>query len=254
MTDPQYAQTELSPSGPQEPARWPPMQSLPQAPPPQEPSRWPAPPPTFPQGPPLQFTQPQPQPPGFLRRNRLLLIVLSAVLGFGLAASGTAWALNNNSAPAVIAAAPAAHSAPARSTPAKSTPAPAASTLAPAPAATAPVALPSPAAPAQAPANPQFSNSVAVVAQYYQDITSHDYQAAWALGGDNLNGGVGYDAWVAGYATTASVTMTGQPGGTPGAVTTSISAVQTDGTTRTYYGTYYVANGVITSASIAQTS
>jgi hypothetical protein len=248
MTDPQYAQTELSPSGPQEPARWPPMQSLPQSPPPQEPSRWPAPPPTFPQDPPLQFT-PQSRPDGFLRRNRLLLLVLSAVLVVGLAASGTAWALNHNSSPAVIAAAPAAHAAPA-----KSTPAPAASTLAPAPAATAPVALPSPAAPAQAPASSPFSSSVAVVNQYYQDITSHDYQAAWALGGDNLNGGVGYDAWVAGYATTASVTMTGQPGGTPGAVTTSISAVQTDGTTRTYYGTYYVANGVITSASIAQTS
>jgi hypothetical protein len=248
MTDPQYAQTELSPSGPQEPARWPPMQSLPQSPPPQEPSRWPAPPPTFPQDPPLQFT-PQSRPDGFLRRNRLLLLVLSAVLVVALAASGTAWALNHNSSPAVIAAAPAAHAAPA-----KSTPAPAASTLAPAPAATAPVALPSPAAPAQAPASSPFSSSVAVVNQYYQDITSHDYQAAWALGGDNLNGGVGYDAWVAGYATTASVTMTGQPGGTPGAVTTSISAVQTDGTTRTFYGTYYVANGVITSASIAQTS
>jgi hypothetical protein len=36
-------------------------------------------------------------------------------------------------------------------------------------------------------------------------------------------------------------------------VQTSISAVQSDGSTNTYYGTYYVTNGVITSASIAQT-
>ena len=35
---------------------------------------------------------------------------------------------------------------------------------------------------------------------------------------------------------------------------TSISAVQSDGSTNTYYGTYYVTNGVITSASIAQES
>ena len=53
-------------------------------------------------------------------------------------------------------------------------------------------------APAPAPVQPQFTNAVAVVAQYYQDITNHDYQAAWAMGGSNVSGGVGYDAWVAG--------------------------------------------------------
>ena len=34
---------------------------------------------------------------------------------------------------------------------------------------------------------------------------------------------------------------------------TSISAVQTDGSSNAYYGTYYVTNGVITNANIAQT-
>ena len=39
-----------------------------------------------------------------------------------------------------------------------------------------------------------------------------------------------------------------------GTVWADISALQTDGTTRTYSGTYTVANGVIVSANISQTS
>jgi hypothetical protein len=109
--------------------------------------------------------------------------------------------------------------------------------------------------PSSAPvAQPQFTNGSAVVAQYYQDITDHNYSAAWAMGGSNVSGGVGYNAWVAGYATTASITMYNSSNWGSGEVTTYLSALQTDGSTRTYYGTYYVSNGVITSASIAQTS
>jgi hypothetical protein len=107
----------------------------------------------------------------------------------------------------------------------------------------------SPTVPAQ-----QFTNGSAVVAQYYQDITDHNYSAAWAMGGSNVSGGVGYNAWVAGYGTTASITMYNSSNWGSGEVTTYLSAVQSDGSTRTYYGTYYVSNGVITSASIAQTS
>ena len=59
---------------------------------------------------------------------------------------------------------------------------------------------------------------------------------------------------MAGYGTTASITLYSQSNWGSGEVTTYLSAVQTDGSTRTYYGTYYVSNGVITSASIAQTS
>ena len=43
--------------------------------------------------------------------------------------------------------------------------------------------------------------------QFYQDLTNHDYGSAWNLGGRNLNGGAGYAAWVAGYATTASIAV-----------------------------------------------
>jgi hypothetical protein len=104
-----------------------------------------------------------------------------------------------------------------------------------------------------APVQPQFTNSVAVVSQFYQDITDHNYVAAWALGGKYI-GGQDYSSWVAGYSTTASVSLYSFSDWGSGKVTTYLSALQSDGTTRTYYGTYYVSNGVIISASIAQTS
>jgi len=103
-------------------------------------------------------------------------------------------------------------------------------------------------------AQPKFTNGSAVVAQYYQDITDHNYSAAWAMGGSNVSGGVGYDAWVAGYSTTQSITMYNSSNWGSGEVTTYLSAVQADGTMRTYYGTYYVTKGVITSANVARTS
>ena len=114
------------------------------------------------------------------------------------------------------------------------------------------VVAPAP-APAPAPAGPQLTNGPAVVLQYYQDITNHDYQAAWNLGGDNI-GGSDYSAWVAGYATTASISVTASGTYSDGSVWTTISATQTDGSVRTYSGTYTVDNGVIMSASITQTS
>ena len=119
------------------------------------------------------------------------------------------------------------------------------------PAAQAPAAAAPPAAPAPAPA---FTNASAVVAQYYQDLNDHNYAAAWALGGDNLNGGVGYSAWAAGYATTASIDLGTYGTWSDGTVWANITATQTDGSVRTYYGTYAVANGVIVSAHITQTS
>jgi len=67
------------------------------------------------------------------------------------------------------------------------------------------------------------------------------------LGGSNLSGGVGYDAWVAGYGTTSSITLYDTNYWGSGEVTAYLSALQSD-------GSYYVTNGVITSASIAQTS
>jgi len=111
-----------------------------------------------------------------------------------------------------------------------------------------------PAAPAPAPApQPQMTNASAVVMQFYQDLSNHDYADAWSLGGDNI-GGSDYNGWVAGYATTASVDVTSYGTWNDGTVWADISALQTDGTTRTYSGTYTVANGVIVSANITQTS
>ena len=78
-----------------------------------------------------------------------------------------------------------------------------------------------------------------------------DYSDAWALGGANI-AGTDYNTWVAGYATTTSVsgTTTSQGGGV---VAVSITATQSNGTYTTYAGTYTVSGGVIVSANISQT-
>jgi hypothetical protein len=65
-------------------------------------------------------------------------------------------------------------------------------------------ARPTAAAPAPAAG---LTSAEAVVTQFYQDITDHNYAAAWALGGDNISNGVSYASWVAGYSTTASITL-----------------------------------------------
>ena len=58
------------------------------------------------------------------------------------------------------------------------------------------VPVPAPSEPAP---QPQFANAMAVVTQFYQDITDHDYAACVGAGRPRpLSGGVGYDAWVAG--------------------------------------------------------
>jgi len=188
-------------------------------------------------------------------RKTIAIAVTGAafLLGGGAAAAG---ALTSSSSPSVILAAPAARATPVTPAPTKTVTAPPSPvptktvTAPPAPERTPAWQQPS----APAPAQPQFTSSIAVVSQYYQDITDRNYSAAWALGGSNLSGGVGYDAWVAGYGTTTSITLYSQSDWGSGKVTSYLSAVQSDGSTRTYYGTYYVSNGVIISANIAQTS
>ena len=191
-----------------------------------------------------------------MRWTRKTIAIAVTGAAFLLGGGAAAGALTSSSSPSVILAAPAARATPVTPAPTKTVTAP----PSPVPTKTvtappAPVQTPAWQQPSSAPvAQPQFTNSSAVVAQYYQDITDHNYSAAWAMGGSNVSGGVGYDAWVAGYATTASITMYNSSNWGSGEVTTYLSALQTDGSTRTYYGTYYVSNGVITSASIAQTS
>src|SRR5437016_831232 len=132
-------------------------------------------------------------------RKTIAIAVTGAafLLGGGAAAAG---ALTSSSSPSVILAAPAARASPVTPAPTKTVTAP------PSPVPTPAWQQPS----APAPAQPQFTSSIAVVNQFYQDITDRNYSAAWALGGSNLSGGVGYDAWVAGYGTTASITLYSQ--------------------------------------------
>jgi hypothetical protein len=138
--------------------------------------------------------------------------------------------------------------APVASTPAPTTPA--ATTPAPQPAKT--VYVQAPAAPA-APAEPAyFTNSTAVVQQFYQDINNGDYSGAWALGGDNI-GGSDYAGWVAGYDTTVRVSLGTFNAFGSDQVQASLSALQSDGTMKTYEGTYTVSGGVIVAANIVQT-
>ena len=106
-------------------------------------------------------------------------------------------------------------------------------------------------APAPLP-QPQFANATAVVTQFYQDITDHNYTAAWAAGGRNVSGGVGYDAWVAGYGTTESISLGTFSYFGSGQVQTVLSALQTSGAVYTYTGTYTVQNGIIVAAHIIQ--
>lgn len=105
-------------------------------------------------------------------------------------------------------------------------------------------------APAQA-SSPGLSDPVAVVTQFYADITAGNYGAAWALGGDNI-AGTSYANWVAGYGTTAAITVTAAEDFGSDQATASISATQTDGSVRNYSGTYTVQNGVIVSAQVTQ--
>jgi hypothetical protein len=144
--------------------------------------------------------------------------------------------------------------------PAPKAPAPTVTTTVFAPAQTITItrtATPPPATTAAAPApqpqpQPQFANATAVVTQFYQDITDHNYTAAWALGGNNVSGGVGYDAWVAGYGTTESINLGTFSYFGSGQVQTVLSALQTSGAVYTYTGTYTVQNGIIVAAHIVQ--
>jgi hypothetical protein len=89
-----------------------------------------------------------------------------------------------------------------------------------------------------------------VVQAYFDAINAHDYQRAWTLGGKNI--GQSYATFASGFATTDHdvVTIESTDGN---AVTANLTAVQTDGTQRTYHGTYTITDGVITRFSVRPT-
>ena len=65
------------------------------------------------------------------------------------------------------------------------------------------------------------------------------------------SGGSGYRTWMAGYATTASINASTVQTNHH-TVSVNITATQTDGSIKTYTGTYTVAHGAIIAANITQ--
>lgn len=124
-----------------------------------------------------------------------------------------------------------------------------ASKSAPAPVTVTPSA---PQAPGEGAPQQPLADAAAVVTQYYQDLSNGNYADAWTLGGVNI-AGTDYNTWVAGYATTTSVTLNTESQWNSTTVSASITATQSDGGSTSYQGTYTVEGGVITSASITQT-
>ncbi|TCO52329.1 hypothetical protein [Actinocrispum wychmicini] len=100
------------------------------------------------------------------------------------------------------------------------------------------------------PGVPPPDDPQAVVQAYFDAINNRDYQRAWDLGGKNV--GQSYSAFAAGFATTDhdTVTIVAVDGNT---VTADLMAQQTDGTNRSYHGTYTVKGGTITHFSVRAT-
>ena len=91
----------------------------------------------------------------------------------------------------------------------------------------------------------------ATVSAYIAAINRHDYAKAWDLGGRNSS--ASYATFVQGFGTTAKDTLiilsvSGN------AVNVELVAQQTDGSVKTYQGTYTVDSGVITESDVDQIS
>src|SRR6266550_1984034 len=129
--------------------------------------------------------------------------------------------------------------------------APAGSSAPRAPASSAPTAPASSSALPAPPSPPPPGVLAATVREYYAAINNHRYARAWRLGGRNT--GQTFHAFVSGFAGTAhdSVTIRSVSGDV---VTAQLVAQQTDGTVKTYQGSYTVEGGVITQFDVQQVS
>ena len=87
------------------------------------------------------------------------------------------------------------------------------------------------------------------VRAYFAAINNHDYAQAWELGGQHT--GSSYSSFVSGFSDTATdnVTILSVSGND---VNAQLTAQQTDGTVKTYQGTYTVSNGVIVAFNVRQ--
>jgi hypothetical protein len=102
-----------------------------------------------------------------------------------------------------------------------------------------------------APAASTHLGPTATVRAYYRAINNHNYARAWHLGGRFT--GSSYSAFAAGFQGTAHdkvsvLSVTGN------VVTARLAARQTDGSVRTYQGTYWVTHGIITRFDVAPSS
>ncbi len=107
---------------------------------------------------------------------------------------------------------------------------------------------------ASSPASPATSprgGPATVVHRYFAAINKGNYAKAWRLGGSNF--GSSYTAYVAGFQGTVNdaVTIISVSGSV---VTANLAALQSDGTTKNFEGTYKVINGVIVKSDIHQVS
>ncbi|WP_158734242.1 hypothetical protein [Streptomyces sp. NRRL F-2747] len=121
----------------------------------------------------------------------------------------------------------------------------------PTPAGTPSVAYTPPVQPPPEASPPRPDDPGDVVEEYYQDLVNRDFEAAWELGGRNI-AHTSYAKWVAGYDTTASISLWSANTVDAGRVRVVIRAVQTDGTPRVYEGTYTVSGGVIVGAEVTE--
>ena len=98
-------------------------------------------------------------------------------------------------------------------------------------------------------AAPVPTGPAATVNEYFTALNDHDYVKAWDLGGRNT--GSSYTDYVNGFSNTArnTVTIVSVSGNV---VTARLTAPQTDGTVKTFQGTYTVNNGVITQFNVQQ--
>jgi hypothetical protein len=121
-----------------------------------------------------------------------------------------------------------------------------------APSPSAPTAAPStvtapPPATATAPPPATTATASAVVGAYFDAINAGDFRAAWNLGGQHF--AASYGAFVAGFDGLAhdELTVLSDDGRD---VTARLDAVQADGTTRVFQGTYTVSGAEIVAASV----
>jgi curli biogenesis system outer membrane secretion channel CsgG len=113
-------------------------------------------------------------------------------------------------------------------------------------------AAPQAAPPAAQPASPNVTDPWAVVAAYYGDIESGDYQQAWALLDSGATTGQTYQSFVDGFACTGSQQVS-EVSATGDQVTFDLTAADTcNGQTQHFTGTDTVQDGKIVAANIQQ--